>query len=47
MKKLFVAPQLQVIALCEEDILTLSGVNAANAMELDIAEILNSNNSGN
>ena len=39
MKKLFVAPQLQVIALCEEDILTVSGVDEADAMVLKLDEL--------
>ena len=46
MKKMFVAPELQVIALCEEDILTLSvaekGSDKANPMILDLKDIFNS-----
>lgn len=39
MKKLFVAPQLQVIALCEEDILTLSKADQGDGMILDLDQI--------
>ena len=39
MKKIFVAPQLQVIALCEEDILTLSSGENGDGMILDLDEI--------
>ena len=39
MKKNFVAPQLQVIALCEEDILTLSTADKGDGMILDLDEI--------
>lgn len=43
MKKMFVAPEAQVIALCEEDILTVSGVDAADAMVLELDEIFATN----
>ena len=43
MKKMFVTPQLQVVALCEEDILTVSGVDAADAMILELDGIFANN----
>lgn len=40
MKKMFVAPELQVIALCEKDILTLSTVESKDAMVQDLKDLL-------
>ena len=41
MKKMFVAPELQVIALCEEDILTLSTSEAEPSMVVDLKDVFN------
>ena len=43
MKKLFVAPQLQVIAICEEDVLTLSATETGNSMILDLDDLFVNN----
>ena len=42
MKKKFVAPQLQVMVLCEDDILTLSTMEKADAMILELGGIFES-----
>ena len=39
MKKIFVAPQLQVIALSEEDVLTLSTAAIGDSMVLELGEL--------
>lgn len=44
MKKLFVAPQLLIIPLCREDVLTLSATASGDGMILDLEDLFNTNN---
>ncbi len=36
MKKIFVAPKLQIVKLCEKDIIMLSATEKGKSMELDL-----------
>ena len=43
MKKIFIAPQLQIVKLCEKDVIMLSAIQNGRSMELDLGDVFLNN----